>query len=387
MRSITLLIVFVNLLTLRRFMFNTTVTGKASTVYVPLNFTKGGPKHLVTCGPLPMVTPSVPESIPIDILYEKTVLKYTAVQQITTPSPQVPHSIDTGMGVVPLLNGGFISMNRRLPYGDGYSNKRPHMTMQMLHFTTDDHFPLYGSECMFLYGSDVRIFTFRGQVYGYTHLRSIGGGTTDILIYNVNTGRTVKLVVNQLKNTFMAYGKNWMPFEYHDTLFFIHGLDPSLTIVKVGDMEVSSKYAATQVGNIPIVYCDLIRVNNTRVATTDSIHRRGSTPAFTSGNVVWGVGHISKIKDPENENRGSQIPFFWKLNMETRQVEYVDMEIDSDYGGHKRYIYPMSLFVINRKLFMTAVDSYSNWFRPRVSESPFPLSEVRNTVYEITSCA
>lgn len=334
-----------------------------------------GPKDLPLCRPFSATL--LRSYLPIDIPNSKVVY-YEAVQQLLVGMPQKRHQIDTGIGLVPLRSGEYVSMSRRIPF-DKWTKDDPHMCMQVMQLYHGDLQPKHGSQCMFLYGSDVRIFTYKGDIWGYTHLKQ-DDSSTNILLYNTKTTETFKIVVETLKD----YGKNWMPFESRGELYFIHSLEPRLVIVHVG-LHKTKSFAQTRVGKVPVIYGTLLY--GITPQTSKKVLRRGSTPGFRvyRTNIILGIGHITKMRDRDNENRGSQVPFIWYFDFSDASpvVKYIEMELKNDHGGHKRYIYPLSLFYKDNELYMTATDSYYNWFSTHVQKSPFALSEVRNMLYKI----
>lgn len=332
---------------------------------------------LPICDPVVSIRPMV-SSIPFDVT-SVTEVHYKVVQHLVTGMKQEPLQIDSGIGIVPLDNGQYFSMNRRIPYNT-WKVSDPHMCMQVAEFFNEDLTSAY-KPCMFLNGADVRIFTYNNRVYGYTLLNTLKPSPlwADVLIYSANSGETYKVVIDGFTK-FSQYGKNWMPFEYKNELYFIHSLEPSLVILKV-DLQHHGPCVETKVGCVKTVSGKF--VIGFPEHSTKHIRMRGSTPGIVQGDLVVGVGHISEYKDQENEGRGSQIPFLWYFDMNKHTVHYVDMKLENDFNGHKRYIYPISLFTKDGSLYMTATDSYYNWFDEYIQKSQTPLSDVRNLLYKI----
>jgi len=113
------------------------------------------------------------------------------------------------------VDGGYLAFFRRFNFNGGKKS-----SIYSRRF--DENFKPAGKPELIDGGEDPRVFVFRGEVYSFFYKYLPERSETESYLYHSGTKKLTALTIED--NFFQ--GKNWIPFEYRNELYFIYSLEP-----------------------------------------------------------------------------------------------------------------------------------------------------------------
>jgi hypothetical protein len=152
-------------------------------------------------------------------------------------------------------------------------------------------------------------------------------------IINYDTGEVIRYIVDEPN---FNYGKNWTPFVYNNSVFFIHCFDP-FTVIHNGRIIIK---IATNIDK-----CGHDNFTAFRGGSNGIIYNQDS-------DIIYGIGHYT-IK-LENHN-----PFIWVLNLKKNTLE---IALLSDYIARYIIADPTGLWQEDGETYLSMFESSKGWF-------------------------
>jgi hypothetical protein len=155
------------------------------------------------------------------------------------------------------------------------------------------------------------------------------------------------MIVNiKVPNT-ITPGKNWSPFTYNDSVYFVHEVSPFRVLRLAGDVAtVEFEY------NLP---AEVMPIDNY------SVLRGGSNGLDVGDGIVLGFGHDNYADNHYDINTIRHRPYPWVVNMKDQTVGLpkIDFAWDSRYN----IIDPTAFIVKDGKYFLMTCETESQWKR------------------------
>ena len=232
-----------------------------------------------------------------------------------------------------------VAMSVECYKGDLYAVSRQmnlvkYMESQLVLHKLDQDFNITSSEVL-VAGEDPRLFIYKDELYCISWTFNHNKKDLDIFLYNITT-RTK----TSLHNADLRYnGKNWTPFVYNGSLYFIYALQPLVILKYVEPDLVKLHYSEVNTNHINSLSFGSGGIGNIR-AGSQSIYKNGALHLF------------SRTGTPN-----PHIIHFTTLDPVTFKTDTICLEPDRRSGVHDPYGY----FQYQGKEYISTTESDSLW--------------------------